>query len=780
MDASAYLRNQGWRGHGHSLDHTNRGIRKPLLISQKVDVLGVGLNKHAAVSDQWWLRAFDQGLKSLGTGEETTLAQVKKHGIARGGLFGRFVKGEKIPGSIGQSLLPTPEDSEDTSPSTPVKLQDEARANMAADAQSEGAVGHGNVDEAPSSTMKTTDRKRKRDESIHEKRARREIEKQQKMRANSLRKKQDGTTVIDEAEEARRAKEKEVNRRANDLVLECQRRGIIPPGPNEIRKGLVPTGANATAMMSGQPSEELQKIIEFAGIDPQATSTPKSGRKTSVKAQKYAREKAKHEVKRAAKAYLLGEKLPHKMSLEEKKARKARKKLNTDRKKAEAAKKEVERMQKREERAEKKKRNKAEKAAIDAIVAEQEAAAKSDEGVPVEEEEIKGNGFDDGADEIKLGLNSSGRVKKIPGVGPVTRYPTKGEKRAKKLKAQEIRAGLSEEELQARVDAVNAQREAQENGEAPTNGTEKKEIPPEKLEEYQKRADEKGVTLGEYIRRREEKNAIKRAEKMGVPFERVVVRSRNGGKKNTAVKAEPVEESNGGVAVGSPPDDLGFVVDTAGDSKLASTSASEIKVTSKSTSSDKKKGPTDFSVQAIAALSQARPIDIVDETGKEIFKWEPSMDIPLDPRIWEGQVVKDLPKKIRRARRDWMAAKREKRKAEKAGGTAPAARKPKGQRKVEAREAFVKQILFESRKAYSSGRGGAGVATIEGVPNVSLVKIETRNGPYSKAEVSSARTVARRTQRNVKRQLKADRGKGKGWKKRERAKGPRVSLTGRQ
>ena len=125
MDASAYLRNQGWRGDGHSLEHTNRGIKKPLLVSKKVDVLGVGLHKHAKVSDQWWLRAFDQGLKSIGTGQQTTLGQVQKHGINRGDLYGRFVKGENIPGSIGQSVLPTPEDSDDsgTGTNTPAELQ---------------------------------------------------------------------------------------------------------------------------------------------------------------------------------------------------------------------------------------------------------------------------------------------------------------------------------------------------------------------------------------------------------------------------------------------------------------------------------------------------------------------------------------------------------------------------------------------------------------------------------------------------------------------------------
>ena len=104
MDASSYLKKHGWQGSGHSLDTTGRGLKKPLLVSKKVDVLGVGLNKHAAVSDQWWLRAYDQGLATLGTGKESALAQAQKHGVNRGGLYGRFVKGEGMPGTVGRRL----------------------------------------------------------------------------------------------------------------------------------------------------------------------------------------------------------------------------------------------------------------------------------------------------------------------------------------------------------------------------------------------------------------------------------------------------------------------------------------------------------------------------------------------------------------------------------------------------------------------------------------------------------------------------------------------------
>ena len=120
MDASSYLKKHGWQGSGHSLDTTGRGLKKPLLVSKKVDVLGVGLNKHAAVSDQWWLRAYDQGLATLGTGKESALAQAQKHGVNRGGLYGRFVKGEGMPGTVGEEvkkvevngMLPTPQDSD--------------------------------------------------------------------------------------------------------------------------------------------------------------------------------------------------------------------------------------------------------------------------------------------------------------------------------------------------------------------------------------------------------------------------------------------------------------------------------------------------------------------------------------------------------------------------------------------------------------------------------------------------------------------------------------------
>ncbi|KAL6705913.1 hypothetical protein ACN47E_006192 [Coniothyrium glycines] len=105
MNADAYLRRQGWKGSGHSLDTTGRGIKKPLLIAHKQDQLGLGKKKAAyTTDDQWWMRAFDQSLQNIGTGKESTLSQIRTQGINRGGLYGFFVKGEAIAGTIDDHL----------------------------------------------------------------------------------------------------------------------------------------------------------------------------------------------------------------------------------------------------------------------------------------------------------------------------------------------------------------------------------------------------------------------------------------------------------------------------------------------------------------------------------------------------------------------------------------------------------------------------------------------------------------------------------------------------
>lgn len=76
MDTAAYLTGHGWRGVGYSLDLQGQGIAKPLLVSHKTDARGLGQKKHD-LSDQWWMRAFDESLKGLGTGKEVCAALIE-------------------------------------------------------------------------------------------------------------------------------------------------------------------------------------------------------------------------------------------------------------------------------------------------------------------------------------------------------------------------------------------------------------------------------------------------------------------------------------------------------------------------------------------------------------------------------------------------------------------------------------------------------------------------------------------------------------------------------
>lgn len=118
MNAAAYLTNQGWRGDGHALHHSGRGITKPLRVSQKANVLGVGKKQHDAHADQWWARAFDDTLKGLNTTKNE--ATGKTEGVAFGsgaqalqmmgtrgakwvgqsGLYSNFVRGESLSGTL--------------------------------------------------------------------------------------------------------------------------------------------------------------------------------------------------------------------------------------------------------------------------------------------------------------------------------------------------------------------------------------------------------------------------------------------------------------------------------------------------------------------------------------------------------------------------------------------------------------------------------------------------------------------------------------------------------
>ncbi|KAG4432100.1 hypothetical protein IFR05_012429 [Cadophora sp. M221] len=114
MDAHALLTSQGWRGTGNSLHPTSNtiGLSRPLLVSKKVDNLGIGKKQHRT-SDMWWMNAFDSSLKGLDTSKEGQVIQtvtsggldmVQKAGAkwvgSKGGLYASFVRGEGLGGTI--------------------------------------------------------------------------------------------------------------------------------------------------------------------------------------------------------------------------------------------------------------------------------------------------------------------------------------------------------------------------------------------------------------------------------------------------------------------------------------------------------------------------------------------------------------------------------------------------------------------------------------------------------------------------------------------------------
>jgi nucleolar protein TMA23 len=113
MDAHALLTSQGWRGTGHSLHPTNdgTGLRRPLLVSQKQNTLGVGKKQHRT-SDMWWQNAFDKSLKGLDTSVAGKVIQTVSNGgldmvakgggkfVGTGGLYSCFVRGEVLGGTL--------------------------------------------------------------------------------------------------------------------------------------------------------------------------------------------------------------------------------------------------------------------------------------------------------------------------------------------------------------------------------------------------------------------------------------------------------------------------------------------------------------------------------------------------------------------------------------------------------------------------------------------------------------------------------------------------------
>ncbi len=126
MNAHAHLLSLGWAGPGHSLDsepykqkghrglaydpakvgNNGNGLVKPLSISQRHGRIGIGRKAHEPqAGNEWWLKGFESALGNIGKSESerssgTSTPITRDHAGKHGGLYGFFIKGQEMEGTI--------------------------------------------------------------------------------------------------------------------------------------------------------------------------------------------------------------------------------------------------------------------------------------------------------------------------------------------------------------------------------------------------------------------------------------------------------------------------------------------------------------------------------------------------------------------------------------------------------------------------------------------------------------------------------------------------------
>lgn len=347
-------------------------------------------------------------------------------------------------------------------------------------------------------------------------RAKQREERKAEARKNALenRKKQIEEGTFDWEADERRRKERQLNQMVKAEIAKRERAGefgVVLPHPSVMLQ------MEKEAHARGEPFIHPSRL----GYDIPPDTPFEKCKKVSYKDEKYKREKLKREAKRDVKARLralmFGEEYVPESELtpEQKKQRRqqekdkarAERRAKREAKALEEAEKEAllefeaelarengditektgeepevenePKKSKQEEKAERRRKmNEAETARRARLDAEAAAAAaeaqngvSSPEDEPTDEDKnddelIKplatSGGFDLSADEIKLGVNVAGRVKKIPGVGRVDKYPTKSEKKMRKLEARAKDTGMTLEEYKAKLDKEREEEEAPE------------------------------------------------------------------------------------------------------------------------------------------------------------------------------------------------------------------------------------------------------------------------------------------------------------------------------
>lgn len=224
MNAHALLTSQGWRGSGHSLHKTDDsiGLARPILVSRKNNSLGIGRKNHVT-SDQWWLNAFDEQLKSLDTSNKTSVVQTKTNTTKLEGLLthgaGKYTGANAlyacfVSGGLLKGTLQTEEDeSTDATPEAEVvpvrkETKEERRARREAKRQRKAAKLAKMTTVAPKDAKRTKSKDKVKDklkskkdkksrksttgETKEERRARKEAKRKEKARKEKRKKLEEG------------------------------------------------------------------------------------------------------------------------------------------------------------------------------------------------------------------------------------------------------------------------------------------------------------------------------------------------------------------------------------------------------------------------------------------------------------------------------------------------------------------------------------------------------------------------------------------------------------
>jgi nucleolar protein TMA23 len=258
MNSHALLTSQGWRGTGHSLHASSDsiGLSRPLLVAQKQNTLGVGKKQHKT-SDMWWMNAFDKSLKGLDTSVEGVVVQretsggldmVKRGGgrfVGKTGLYGCFVRGEVLGGTIGQ-MTKIQDVSTESSREASVEVQratkkrrlekeeeskEERRARKAAKISAIGDVLIVHEREVAVSIKPSTDSERKKESKTE--RIARKAAKLAKRAAEEMRVAEPQTVVEKVSVEVEKKKESKEERRARKAAKLAAEQRIEEPAEQE-------------------------------------------------------------------------------------------------------------------------------------------------------------------------------------------------------------------------------------------------------------------------------------------------------------------------------------------------------------------------------------------------------------------------------------------------------------------------------------------------------------------------------------------------------------------